>query len=230
MSTTDDPYKVLGVKSTATDKQIKAAYRKQCTACHPDKHAAKDELERNAYHQQFLRVQWAYELLSDPQERAFYDEHGFTKTQCDDTPISKIDQTIIDIFREVFDPRGQDPSRRDLVKDIRLAITDRRIKVRESLRSMQATLDRMVRLEGRFLRKGVPHNALARSIRADIEQLGRLIAAQEEESAHLLECLKEIETYTYTSDGKPDVEGIFRVRLTSEHFEQLAVGSVTFRS
>lgn len=61
-------YEVLGVTRTADSDEIKKSYRKLALRWHPDKNLDNAE-EAN---QQFLLVQAAYDVLSDPQERAWY--------------------------------------------------------------------------------------------------------------------------------------------------------------
>uniref|UniRef100_A0AAG5DER6 DnaJ homolog subfamily C member 21 n=1 Tax=Anopheles atroparvus TaxID=41427 RepID=A0AAG5DER6_ANOAO len=64
-------YEVLGLPRTADGDEIKKSYRKLALRWHPDKNLDNPE-EAN---QQFLLVQAAYDVLSDPQERAWYDNH-----------------------------------------------------------------------------------------------------------------------------------------------------------
>ena len=64
-------YDVLCVERNADDVDIKKSYRKLALQLHPDKHP--DESEK--YTQLFREVQAAYEVLSDQQERAWYDKH-----------------------------------------------------------------------------------------------------------------------------------------------------------
>ncbi|KAI0157030.1 DnaJ-domain-containing protein [Hypoxylon sp. FL1284] len=66
-----DYYDLLGVDRQATDEEIKKAYRKKALELHPDRNYGDVE---NAT-QRFAEVQSAYEVLSDPQERAWYDSH-----------------------------------------------------------------------------------------------------------------------------------------------------------
>ncbi|KKF93902.1 hypothetical protein CFO_g3747 [Ceratocystis platani] len=64
-------YELIGVEQTATDDEIKKAYRRQALKHHPDKNP--DNIE--AATERFAEIQAAYEILSDPQERSWYDSH-----------------------------------------------------------------------------------------------------------------------------------------------------------
>ncbi|RYP65245.1 hypothetical protein DL771_008409 [Monosporascus sp. 5C6A] len=66
-----DYYELLGVHHQAGDDEIKKAYRKKALELHPDRNFG--DVERAT--QRFAEVQAAYEVLSDPQERAWYDSH-----------------------------------------------------------------------------------------------------------------------------------------------------------
>ncbi|KAI3392240.1 hypothetical protein diail_5960 [Diaporthe ilicicola] len=64
-------YEVLGVDRSAADAEIRKAYKKKALELHPDRNFSDVE---NAT-KKFAEVQTAYEVLSDPQERAWYDSH-----------------------------------------------------------------------------------------------------------------------------------------------------------
>ncbi|XP_072272680.1 dnaJ homolog subfamily C member 21 [Pyxicephalus adspersus] len=64
-------YELLGLRRDCTDDDLKKAYRKLALKWHPDKNL--DNAEEAA--ETFKLIQAAYDVLSDPQERAWYDNH-----------------------------------------------------------------------------------------------------------------------------------------------------------
>jgi len=66
-----DFYDILGVARNATDDEIKKAYRKLAMKYHPDRNPDSKEAEGK-----FKEAKEAYEMLSDPQKRAAYDQYG----------------------------------------------------------------------------------------------------------------------------------------------------------
>ena len=71
MSTKRDYYEVLGVEKTASEAEIKKAYRKLAIQYHPDKNPGDKEAE-----EKFKEAAEAYSVLSDKDKRARYDQFG----------------------------------------------------------------------------------------------------------------------------------------------------------
>ena len=66
-----DYYELLGVHRNATDSEIKRAYRRLAHEHHPDKNPGNKAAE-----EKFKEINQAYEVLSDAQKRAYYDQYG----------------------------------------------------------------------------------------------------------------------------------------------------------
>ncbi|KAK9464613.1 DnaJ domain-containing protein [Lipomyces arxii] len=68
-----DPYEILGIASTATETEIKKAYRRLALIHHPDK---VDEAASKDAHVKFQEIVYAYGILSDAKRRSIYDATG----------------------------------------------------------------------------------------------------------------------------------------------------------
>jgi molecular chaperone DnaJ len=66
-----DFYKILGIEKNASDEDIKKAYRKLAMKFHPDRNPGDKASEEH-----FKEAKEAYEILSEPQKRAAYDQYG----------------------------------------------------------------------------------------------------------------------------------------------------------
>ena len=68
-----DYYKILGVSKTASDAEIKKAFKTQARKCHPDMHP---DSEKATWTEKFKDLNEAYTVLSDKQKRTIYDQVG----------------------------------------------------------------------------------------------------------------------------------------------------------
>src|SRR5699024_1943804 len=67
----NDYYEVLGVSREASEQEIKKAYKRLAMKYHPDRNKGDKDAENK-----FKEVKEAYEILSDAQKRAAYDQYG----------------------------------------------------------------------------------------------------------------------------------------------------------
>lgn len=102
-----DYYELLEVATDATDIELKKAYRKAALKHHPDKN--RDRIEEATI--LFAEVKAAYEVLSDPQERSWYDSHKnqILREDFDDGEYGHYDNDIdvgitVDDLMRFFDP------------------------------------------------------------------------------------------------------------------------------
>src|SRR5277367_5994705 len=95
-----DPYTVLGVPKTASDEDVKRAFRRLAKRLHPDLNPGNRAVE-----QQFRELNAANEILSDPEKRRRFDrgeidaegkDRGFTRSARSDSA------SIDDLFEEFF--------------------------------------------------------------------------------------------------------------------------------
>ncbi|KAF5277453.1 hypothetical protein FQR65_LT15990 [Abscondita terminalis] len=91
-------YKVLEIENDVGDAEIKAAYRRLALKWHPDKNLDNVEHAKD----QFQLVQQAYEILSDRQERAWYDKHRDQILHERDFQDTALDD-FMRLYRHVFE-------------------------------------------------------------------------------------------------------------------------------
>lgn len=122
-----DYYAILGVPRNASQEEIKKAYRRLARQYHPDANPGNKEAE-----EKFKEIQEAYEVLSNPETRAKYDQLGsnwrayqqasenfYTNSQAWGGDVSGFDR-FSDFFRMFF---GEDFARRGRDVEYRLPVT-----------------------------------------------------------------------------------------------------------
>ena len=90
-----DYYKVLGIDRSASPKEIKSAYRKLARKLHPDLNPNDKDAKRK-----FQQINEANEVLSDPEKRKKYDQHGQDWQHADEYEKAKQSR------QQSQDPRG----------------------------------------------------------------------------------------------------------------------------
>lgn len=104
MATKRDYYEVLGVSKTATDEELKKAYRKLALKYHPDRNPNDKDAE-----EKFKEAAEAYEVLSNKDKRAKYDQFGHSGVDGQGFGFSGGGMNMDDIFSmfgDIFGGRG----------------------------------------------------------------------------------------------------------------------------
>ena len=100
-----DFYEILGVARTASDAELKSAFRKAAMQCHPDRHPGDKQAEAR-----FKELNEAYQHLSDGQKRAAYDRYGhaaFEHGGTSDGFASSMADIFDDLFGDIMGRRGR---------------------------------------------------------------------------------------------------------------------------
>ncbi|XP_078281077.1 dnaJ homolog subfamily C member 7 isoform X2 [Rhinoraja longicauda] len=97
-----DYYKILGVDKTASEDEIKKAYRKRALMHHPDRHSSASPEVQKEEEKKFKEVGEAFSILSDQKKKARYD----TGQDLDDDGMNSGDFDANNIFKAFFGSPG----------------------------------------------------------------------------------------------------------------------------
>jgi molecular chaperone DnaJ len=115
-----DYYEILGVSRTATEVEMKIAFRKAAMQCHPDRHPGDKAAEAR-----FKELNEAYQALSDAQKRAAYDRFGHAAFEqgggfgSAEGFTSSMADIFEDLFGDVMGRRGGRSNGRERGSDLR---------------------------------------------------------------------------------------------------------------
>lgn len=104
-----NPYETLNVSKDATLEEIKSAYKKQAKKHHPDAGGDKEK---------FSEVSSAYALLSNPEKRAYYDEHGIEE-EAQNSPRQMACAFLTQLFEGMIDAHGERIIKVDVIGELR---------------------------------------------------------------------------------------------------------------
>lgn len=143
MSTKKDFYKILGIEKNATAAEIKKAYHKLAMQYHPDRNPDNKDAEAK-----FKEAAAAYEVLSDTDKRAKYDQYGHAAyenmQQAGGGHHGGMDFDLNDIFNSMFNggqsrssrnrQAGPTPSRgQDLAKNLSVSLKEAYLGVKKDI-------------------------------------------------------------------------------------------------
>lgn len=160
-----DYYKILGIAKNATPKEIKSAYRKLARKFHPDLNPNDKNAKIN-----FQQINEANEVLSDPEKRSKYDQHGLNWKHADEAQDSgqkyrqsagpqhagraafSDESDFSDFFESLFSGQQSSGSRRQA----KFRGTDYNVELRMELADAVKTHKQTISVNGKKLRINIP--------------------------------------------------------------------------
>jgi len=134
---------MLGVARDADPDSIKASYRRQAKAHHPDNGGDPDK---------FAAATLAYDVLMDAKRRKLFDEQGVI----DDSPVDAKRQQAKQVIFEMLAHAlmgDADPLSIDLARQIEISLNKQIAEIDQKESSLKRALDRAVAMEKRFKKK-----------------------------------------------------------------------------
>ncbi len=155
-----DYYEILGVSRTATAAEIKKAYRKKAIEYHPDRNPGDKKAE-----EKFKEAAEAYEILSDPDKRARYDQFGHQAFEGAGgfegghfTNMEDIFSHFGDIFGDIFgNAYGSSRSRSNTRRAPRYSGTDLRVKLKITLKDIINGGEKKIRIKRKVKAPGTTY-------------------------------------------------------------------------
>lgn len=150
-----DYYEVLGVSKSASESEIKKAYRKKAIQFHPDKNPGDKKAE-----EKFKEAAEAYEILSDSEKKAKYDRFGHQAFEGGGggfngggMNMDDIFSHFGDIFGDAFGGFGRRGGGRAMVKGSNL-----RIRVKLTLEEIAEGVEKNVKVKRKVKAKGATYS------------------------------------------------------------------------
>jgi curved DNA-binding protein CbpA len=169
-----NPYEELGIEPDADAATIKAAYRKEAQASHPDKEGGSTE--------SFQLVRTAFDILKDPDARARYDDTGETG---EPSPIEvRFDQLLTNAINS-----GNWSA--DIVDEMRRQISSALASIVIANNTHGQEIYALKQKKGRIVMNGVPVQLIERKLQSKIEHLESVVAANDVETTVLEGVLEE---------------------------------------
>lgn len=195
-----NPYQTLNVPRDATDDEIKQAYKQEAKRTHPDKGGDEET---------FKNVSRAFALLSNPEKRRYYDEHGEEKGN-DLSPEQKaiqITQELVAQIIENIDPT--DLPYTDVIGKMRTAVENNLAKLRKERSSQLKDIERLKKTKEAFdkrLKVKDGKNMFEMHIRAKEAAIRQTLGHLDEQERTLDAAMAIVRNYEFSFDEKPSQE------------------------
>jgi len=205
-----DYYDILGVNKEASKDQIKKAYRKKASKLHPDKGG--DEKE-------FKQLAKAYNILSDDQQRAYYNKIGKEKETetIENMAISNLMKMFASKLEEIISNAGKFTY--DIIGRMKDAIKMTAPKFDQNVNDLKTDIKTLKRLKKKFKHKKkkiTPANIFEGIINQSIQQKENEIELHKREKKINKMMLKILDEYEFDVDKAEEQYGMLDALMSGE--------------
>lgn len=184
-------YDDLGVNRDATAEEIRGAYRKRVMTSHPDRGGDREEFER---------VQNAYDVLSDPDRRARYDETGDEGGGGPDNRFSEISAVIVTAFDHVVMQAGVRFREADLIRQTCEALRQHKQGLEASIAQSNADRTKLKDMANRLSFDGDGPDILGNVMRQRIRNHENAIQAAQHKAQVIDQAIEYLNGYGFKAN------------------------------
>lgn len=190
-------YAILGVPETATQDEIRRAYRRRARVCHPDRGGDPDDWERLCL---------AYETLSDPDRRRRYDQTGDRPSAQPEEPHedTKLMVILAQIIQNVVcGQESSDVRTIDVVEAVKTNMHQMEQRIVEGILTTESRISRNKEVTRRLRkrrRRSDSQDLLRMVLRGQREELRRVKEKQTEDLSLHRRVIRVFEGYDYEAD------------------------------
>lgn len=208
-------YDILGVNEKASQDTIKKVYRKQALKNHPDK-GGNQEI--------FNKISHAYNIISDPQKREYYDNHGEDPTD----GKNKVIDAVINLFFGVIEELSKNDNYlyTNLINKMIECIDRESLKRVENITKIKDRITVIKNIKSRLKCKNKKPGILVLTLENQIEQLDDSIKKINNTIELGDDMKKFIKDYSYKVDIRKNVGlgNIFTVENINSMFDTTCAG------
>ena len=192
-----NPYKTLGLKKKATQEEIKEAYKKFAKKHHPDKGGKAED---------FKKINEAYNILKDPEERKLYDKFGVTK----DSDMYNLYRKVTNAFKNFIFSQASSGMEDPRIEEIKNKISNDIEKLKNDIEVSIETIDRIENMKPKVkMKTKKKHNCFDIACNEVIEEIKPQIK-QARYNLKELKKIKEIVDNFYQEQTMYLGEGVYR--------------------
>lgn len=191
-----DPYEILGVPRDVDAKDLKDAFKKRSKETHPDVNGTGDDAE-------FKNVKQAYDLLSNEEERAFYDATGLMRNvseqQFRTQMFNCLKVSFDDTIKQCFDD-GIRITNFGILEHMRRSIQNGIDSIAEKIDTMKSQIDQLTEMRNVIKREDDEENLFSARMAEMIEEREKTLL--EHVNAHKVVemTLAEVNRYKSTTE------------------------------
>jgi DnaJ-class molecular chaperone len=192
-------YDDLEIDNKADAIAIKRAYRKKAGKSHPDKGGSKEE---------FVKVQKAYLILSNPETRSKYDATGdedLLKADNSKQEILGIVVTSFEVVIQAIEGKGANPLEFDIAGEMRSTIKEKKDEIEAEKKRLGKNISEVEKFLGRFKVKGQT-NFMEAMLKSRIDGIKLNISYKQRDIDKFDEALELIEDMSFKVDPKEEQE------------------------